>query len=84
MTKLEKLKAAAEAELDAACDAVRAATADARDAACAAYEAAKRAARVAYSDAIDAAIDTRDTELDAAWGDYYAELDKIQEENSND
>jgi hypothetical protein len=84
MTKLEELKADAEAELDAARAAVKAAARAASDAACAAYEAAKRAAWVAYSDAINAAIDTRDTELDAAWADYYAELDKIQEENSND
>jgi len=39
MTKLEKLKAAAEAELDAACFAIGAATADARDAAWVAYKA---------------------------------------------
>jgi hypothetical protein len=72
MTKLEELKADAEAA-DAACD-------TALDAAWAVCDAAYEAAEAARADAW-AAVDAARTD---AWNDYRAELKKIHEENSND
>jgi hypothetical protein len=72
MTKLEELKAAAMAELDAAYAARRVADA-AVDAAIDAAWNARNAAWDAVEDALDAALDA-----------YEAEQKKTQEENSND
>jgi hypothetical protein len=71
MNKLEELKAAALAKLDAAWD-------DAKDAFEAAYGAAD-----SY-EAADAVGATYADVTYAAWVAYKAELKKIQEENSND
>ena len=94
MTKLEELKAAADAAHAHAADAAHAHDAAVSDA-WAAYEAACAAAR-ANRDVDDAACDaaweaTRDVDAtacdaawaaaDAAWEAYHAELKKAQEEN---